>query len=136
MPALCGPVAQSAQLVLVFGARAVLQDLQLVESIRKCYPAAHILGCSTAGEICGAEVSDDSLVATAIHFEHTQVRTAQASLCRGNLGWRRGQTEAGSLSKCSRATTKAGSKAPNRPPPFRPMHNSPVEPYPLVNRPS
>jgi hypothetical protein len=80
MPALCGPVAQSAQLVLVFGARAVLQDLQLMESIRKFYPAAHILGCSTAGEICGAEVSDDSLVATAIHFEHTQVRTAQVSL--------------------------------------------------------
>jgi hypothetical protein len=80
MPALCGPVAQSAQLVLVFGARAVLQDLPLIESIRKSYPAAHILGCSTAGEICGAEVSDDSLVATAVHFEHTQVRTAQVSL--------------------------------------------------------
>jgi hypothetical protein len=80
MPALCGSVAQSAQLVLVFGARVVLEDLQLIESIRKSYPAAHIFGCSTAGEICGAEVSDDSLVATAIHFEHTQVRTAQASL--------------------------------------------------------
>ena len=51
-----------------------------MESIRKLYPVAHILGCSTAGEICGAEVSDDSLVVTAIHFEHTQVRTAQVSL--------------------------------------------------------
>ena len=40
MPAVCGPVALSAQLVLVFGARAVLQDLQLMESIRKFYPAA------------------------------------------------------------------------------------------------
>ena len=79
-PASCGPVAQSAQLVLVFGATAVLQDRQLIESIRTFYPAAHILGCSTAGEICGAQVSDDSLVATAIHFEHTQVRTAQVSL--------------------------------------------------------
>jgi hypothetical protein len=79
-PAFCGPVAQSAQLVLVFGATTVLQDAQLMESIRTFYPVAHILGCSTAGEICGAEVSDDSLVATAIHFEHTQVRTAQVSL--------------------------------------------------------
>jgi hypothetical protein len=79
-PAFCGPVAQSAQLALVFGARAVLQDLELMESIRKLYPVAHILGCSTAGEICGAEVSDDSLVATAIHFDHTQVRAAQFSL--------------------------------------------------------
>jgi hypothetical protein len=80
MPALCGPVAQSAQLVLVFGATAVLQDAPLMESIRTFYPVAHVLGCSTAGEICGAEVSDDSLVATAIHFEHTQVRTAEVSL--------------------------------------------------------
>jgi hypothetical protein len=51
-----------------------------VESIRECYPAAHILGCSTAGEISGDEVSDDSLVSTAIHFEHTQLRTAKLSL--------------------------------------------------------
>jgi hypothetical protein len=64
----------------VFGATANLQDRQLVESMREFYPAAHILGCSTAGEICAAQVSDDSLVATAIHFEHTQVRTAQVSL--------------------------------------------------------
>jgi hypothetical protein len=80
MPASSGQVAQSAQLVLVFGATAVLQDPQLMESIRKLYPEAHILGCSSAGEICGAQVSDDSLVATAIHFEHTQVRAAQVSL--------------------------------------------------------
>jgi hypothetical protein len=80
LPAVCAPVAQSAQLVLIFGARALLQDLPLMESIRKFYPTAHLLGCSTAGEICGAEVSDDSLVATAIQFDHTQVRTAQVSL--------------------------------------------------------
>ena len=80
MPASSGPVAQSAQLVLVFGATVVLQDRQLMESIRTFYPVAHILGCSTAGEICGAQVSDGSLVATAIHFHDTQVRTAQVSL--------------------------------------------------------
>jgi hypothetical protein len=58
-------MAQSAQLVLVFGATAVLKDPQLMESIRKFYPVAHTFGCSTAGEICGAQVSDDSLVTTA-----------------------------------------------------------------------
>jgi hypothetical protein len=80
LPASCGPVAQSAQLVLVFGATATLQDRRLMESMREYYPAAHILGCSTAGEICAAQVFDDSLVATAIHFEYTHVRTAQISL--------------------------------------------------------
>jgi hypothetical protein len=80
LPASCGPAAQSARLVLVFGATANLQNRQLMESVRESYPAAYILGCSTAGEICAAQVSDDSLVATAIHFEHTQVRTEEVSL--------------------------------------------------------
>lgn len=75
-----GPLSQCAQLVLVFAATAVLQDSRRVASIRQFHPTAHILGCSTAGEICGAQVFDDALVATAIHFEHTQVRIAQVSL--------------------------------------------------------
>ena len=79
-PASIVPMEQSAQLVLLFGATAALRDSSLVESIRKFYPSAYILGCSTAGEICGTQVADDSMVATAIHFEHTQLRTAQFSL--------------------------------------------------------
>lgn len=75
-----GSLAQSAQLVLIFGATAALRDSGLTQAIREFYPAAHIFGCSTAGEICGTLVSDDSLVATAIHFEHTQLRTAQISM--------------------------------------------------------
>jgi hypothetical protein len=74
------PLAQCAQLVLVFGGTAVLRDTCVVKQIREIYPTADILGCSTAGEICGTEVLDESLVATAIHFEHTQVRAAQVSL--------------------------------------------------------
>jgi hypothetical protein len=80
MPSTPGLLAQCAQLVLVFGGTVVLQDPHVVEQVRKFYPAAHIFGCSTAGEICGTHVSDDSLVATAIHFETTQVRTAQVIL--------------------------------------------------------
>lgn len=79
-PVYVEPLAQSAQLVLLFGATAALQDPRLIEPIRKSYPSARIFGCSTAGEICGTQVSDDSLVATAIRFEHTQVRTVQVSL--------------------------------------------------------
>ena len=79
-PASAGHFASSSQLVLVFGATAVLQQPQLTATIRADYPAAHIFGCSTAGEICGNRVSDDSLVVTAIHFEHTQFRSAQLNL--------------------------------------------------------
>ena len=38
------------------------------------YPEAHYLGCSTSSEICGTQVLDDSLVVTAICFQHTELR--------------------------------------------------------------
>src|SRR5450432_2228557 len=66
-------LGESAQLVLVFGATAALHIPGLVREIREFYPAAVIAGCSTAGEICGTEVSDDAIVITAVQFEHTQI---------------------------------------------------------------
>jgi hypothetical protein len=79
-PAAAGNISPSAQLVLVFGATAALRKTELLAAIRRDCPAAHIFGCSTAGEICGPRVSDDSLVVTAVQFEHTQFRSAQISL--------------------------------------------------------
>ena len=76
----CAPLTQRALLVLVFGGTAALRDIRLVKQIREFYPAAYIFGCSPAGEICGTEVWNDSLVVTAIYFDHTQVRAAQFSL--------------------------------------------------------
>ena len=39
---------------------------------------SHVMGCSTAGEIHGSEISDDSLVVAAVRFKKTSVRMAQA----------------------------------------------------------
>ena len=82
VPQSAASVAKSSQLVLVFGATAVLRRPELAASIRSDYPAAHIFGCSTAGEICGTQVSDDSLVVTAVHFEHTRLRSVQVDLAQ------------------------------------------------------
>jgi hypothetical protein len=65
---------------MVFGAAAILRHPRLTAAIRNDYPAAHIFGCSTAGEICGTRVSDDSVVASAVHFEHTHVRSAEVTV--------------------------------------------------------
>jgi hypothetical protein len=43
------------------------------------YPEAIVIVCSTAGEIAGTRVSDDSAVVTALAFEHTEVRSASLS---------------------------------------------------------
>ena len=80
LPATSGNIAKSAQLVLMFGATAKLRKPDLVAAIRKDYPAAHIFGCSTAGEIRGTQVSDDSLVVTEAQFEHTPFRSAEINM--------------------------------------------------------
>ena len=82
VPASAAGLAKSSQLVMVFGATAVLRQPHLIAAIRRDYPVARIFGCSTAGEICGTQVSDDSLAVTAVHFEHTQLRSVQVSLSR------------------------------------------------------
>jgi len=78
-PAACrlGP---SAQLVFVFAGTSVLRDRARFDDIRRSYPKARLLGCSTAGEICGTQVFDDSLVATAIRFARTTLEGAQAEI--------------------------------------------------------
>ena len=63
----------SPQLVLLFGDRRILAREKIVSQLRDTYPHARFAGCSTGGEIFGATVSDESLVATAIQFEHSQV---------------------------------------------------------------
>src|SRR5690349_4398932 len=72
-----GGVGPDAQLVLLFGARAWLQEPSAFQQVRAAHPRAVILGCSTAGEICGTQVRDGSMVATAVAFEHTRVQLAQ-----------------------------------------------------------
>jgi hypothetical protein len=70
-------LGESAHLVLAFAATSILREGTLLEEVKERYQAAHIFGCSTAGEICGTDVSDDSLVTTAVHFDFTRVAGAQ-----------------------------------------------------------
>jgi hypothetical protein len=79
-PAPAQPLGESAQLVLVFGSAAVLRESRLVGAVRRDYPNAQLFGCSTAGEICGTDVMEDSMVVCAVHFEHSRIRTACAML--------------------------------------------------------
>ncbi len=65
-----------ANLVLVFGSTDVLKEEIRLAQIKQTYPDALIFGCSTAGEIHGVRVRDDSLAVTAVEFEFTQLRYA------------------------------------------------------------
>ncbi len=72
--------ASRAQVVFIFGARRLLARANLLAEIRARSPMAMLMGCSTAGEICGPHVFDDSVVATAVEFERTNVRSAWVSI--------------------------------------------------------
>lgn len=72
------------QLVLAFAAPQLLDDVATWRRMRERWPAAAIVACSTAGEISGTHVLDDTLVATAIQFDTCRVRCARVDVadCR------------------------------------------------------
>lgn len=69
-------LTSNANVVLAFGGCEVLSDPQRYHELKHFYPEAHILTCTTAGEILGAKVLDNSIVASAIHFEKTTVKAS------------------------------------------------------------
>ena len=73
-------IERDAGLVLAFGATHLLKDKGVFESLRTQYPSAHLCGCSTSGEIYNTRVFDDTLVVTALSFEHSHIIGAGITL--------------------------------------------------------
>ena len=70
-----------ATLVLYFGGRQAVACGSRYGELREMFPTAHILGCSTGGQIDNNnDISDDQIVAAAIHFDATPLR-----LCRVDI---------------------------------------------------
>src|SRR5579863_6049413 len=67
----------SEDLVLYFGARQALACGARYRELRTMFPAAHILGCSTGGQINNDDVTDDEIAAAAIRFDATKLRVAR-----------------------------------------------------------
>lgn len=66
-------LSEQAQWVLVFGSSQLVQQTELFDQIRNLYPKGYIMGCSTAGEIHSNEVTDDTLIVTAVFLEKSSV---------------------------------------------------------------
>lgn len=75
-----GSFTEPPELVLVFGGNVPLKDKAKFDEIRSWYPESHIIIASTAGDIIGTEVSDDTLVLTAVKFEKTTLQFAEADI--------------------------------------------------------
>jgi hypothetical protein len=84
-------LGDTAQLVLLFGSRAILRQPERLADVRRAYPQALLFGCSTAGEIVDTQVRDDTLVVTAVSFDHTMVRGAAVPIATASDSFTAGQ---------------------------------------------
>jgi hypothetical protein len=82
--------ADQVPFVLYFGTREALSTGVRYNELRIMFPAAHILGCSTGGQINNNDVNDDEIVAAAISFDATRLR-----LCREEISNPKGSRSAG-----------------------------------------
>jgi hypothetical protein len=89
------PVAADPEkiaLVFYFGTREVLACGTRYHELREMFPAAHILGCSTGGQINNSDVNDDGIVAAAIRFDSTKLRLVRQDLTEASQSWECGET--------------------------------------------
>ena len=80
IPAELTALDSETSLLLLFGGSRLIDRPALIQQVLDACPRSHVMGCSTAGEIHGCEISDDSLVVAAARFDHTALRTAQATV--------------------------------------------------------
>lgn len=78
------------QIVLVFGGKQALSNAVRFEEIRHFYPNSHLVICSTAGEILGNSIADESINTTAIAFVSTKVKVNQVSIKRAEETYQAG----------------------------------------------
>ncbi|OFW99449.1 MAG: hypothetical protein A3J37_00330 [Alphaproteobacteria bacterium RIFCSPHIGHO2_12_FULL_45_9] len=93
------PRMNDAQLVLYFGGPVPLKENDYFLELQKFYSNAHILGCSTGGEIYGADVIDDSVVVAAMRFEKTTLHVTSTDIDQPEDSFEAGRFLANQLNK-------------------------------------
>ena len=68
------------QLVLAFGSTKLVKDSAIFQHLKDLYPKSDIVSVSTAGEIIGEDVFDDTVSVTALHFEKTRIKLLTANI--------------------------------------------------------
>jgi len=67
-------------LVLNFAAPELAHDPGPILELGKAFPQAHIIGCSTAGEIHDASINDGSVAAAVVRFESTKFQSVSEEI--------------------------------------------------------
>lgn len=92
------PMDSARTLVLAFGpADAAFAEPRMAE-LAAAYPSARLLGCSTAGEIHGRQLRDETITVAVTRFAHTRLSQATVHLLRPEGSRAAGRALAGRLS--------------------------------------
>lgn len=94
-----GQNLSTAQLVLTFGSRAWMAGTEALAALHDLFPQAHIMGCSTGGQIVDDDVSDDVGSAVALKFDQTAIRAARVGVHGKEGSFRAGQKLAEALAQ-------------------------------------
>jgi hypothetical protein len=86
-----------ASLVLVFGHKDLLREQKHYNHLKQLYPEAEIVGCSTAGEISNPGIRGNSLVCSAVRFEHTRFKVVKALISQADESFMLGRQIADQL---------------------------------------
>jgi hypothetical protein len=84
-------------LILIFGAPEFISNPQPIQDIAKQYPKSKMIGCSSAGEILGSVISDNSLSVAVIHLEKTPFKTISVKIDDPEKSYQVGETIAQEL---------------------------------------
>lgn len=91
--------AANSDLVMLFGATHLIKDEKLFFKMRESFPKAQIIGCSTAGEILGTRVTDDTISLTSIVFEKSKVEASKVDVTSSSQSYDAGKTLGEKLNK-------------------------------------
>jgi hypothetical protein len=67
-------------LILIFSAPEFLKQPELIKELYDSYPNSKMIGCSTAGEIFGSIISDNSLSVAILRFENTKIKITKVPI--------------------------------------------------------
>jgi hypothetical protein len=76
--------SEKANLVLAFGQRTLLEEVMPYETLKAIYPNAQIVICSSSGQISNNCTIENDIVATAISFDKTIIKTTEIDILSNN----------------------------------------------------
>lgn len=71
---------QTPNFILCFGNRLLIEEGSYFQYLRAQFPGTPIISCSSAGEISNTEITEKTVVATAVEFDHSQIQYNSVNL--------------------------------------------------------